>query len=1125
METKLLAASPQYSATVMASAGTGKTWLLVTRLVRLLLEGTAPDSILAITFTRKAAAEMTVRLTDRLYELSVMNDRQRTQALREMGIEPTESLLHNAANLYENHLFEPRHLRITTFHAFCQELLRRFPLEADVPAGFEVLEGSRLLEETAWDGLVNEATRAPDGPVAQGLEALFQRFNGHQGAKAALMQFLHHRSDWWAYTLAESEPANFAYLTLAEQLGVSEDDDPLSDGLTLSVRVELQNYAKMLLTHGTSTLTKAASHIEEALIPERNNEDRLESLNQALLKKSVTPKASKALAKSLGEDGQDRVISLHDKLSTWLLDIQDHHRRIRCLTLSHAWFRVGTRLLDHYQRLKMEQRVLDFGDLEWRAYLLLNQADHALWVQYKLDQRVDHLLVDEFQDTNPTQWHLIFPLLQELASGHAQRQRTVFLVGDAKQSIYRFRRAEPELFPAAQQWLRKHLSAVDHALSASWRSSPAIIEFVNHIFGKDPLRAQLTEFREHSTHRDALWGRVELLPLVTEDSNAPPLLAGLRNPLHQSRELCEDQRHRNEGAVIATHIHSLLEHGTIVGDGSEARPIRYDDIMILVRHRTHVDAYEESLRMANIPYITASRGTLLHCIEIRDVVALLQILIIPFNNLSLATVLRSPLFDCSEDELMMLAAEPGGYWLERLLALSPRLAPGTPLARAAYWLSRWQTLAGQRPIHDLLDRIYSEGNVVARFEAALPEHLRPRVRANLTRFIELALETDSGRYPSLTTFLQRLSILKTQDNDAPDEGATTTTSGSVRLLTIHAAKGLEAPVVFLADSASAPSHKRAYQAVIRWPAHADRPSHFLLCGKPSEADSITNALLEDEARQEHREQINLLYVAITRAKQLLFISGCEPNRGEELGWYGMIAAQLGDVDAIQKNGWSTSSGMLPSPIVGAPLPPTVVNIDPRLAKPFAMPELDIEIAPSRIIVEPMSGQGAEEGRERGIAIHRFLQLLSDVPKPDISAIRQRVIAELALDESKSEVDKWQAEAEHIVSHPAFRDWFDPACYDTAFNEVPIYYYYQTKLVHGVVDRLVIKKDTCALIDYKTHRGANSENLAAMAAPYQEQLRLYTEGIKKLWPDKTVKSFLLFTACADAYTWQEGPGLS
>ena len=1106
----------------MASAGTGKTWLLVTRLVRLLLEGTPPDAILAITFTRKAAAEMAARLADRLYALACMDDAARGQALQEMGITPTAVLLRSAAALYERHLFTPRQVRATTFHAFCQELLRRFPLEADVPAGFEILEGPRQLQEAAWDALVDEATRSPGSPVAQALETLFSGFNGHQGTKAALMRFLHHRSDWWAYTLGQDRPVEYAYQALAAQLAVGDNSDPLDAGLTTLRREELQAYAELLLRHGTATLAKAAAHIEEALAPERKSEARLTSLTQALLKKSVTPKPSKALVKSLGEEGQQHLITLHQRLFAWLSDIQDQYHKRDTLTLSQAWFRAGACLLDHYQRLKTEQRVLDFSDLEWKAFLLLNHADHTLWVQYKLDQRIDHLLIDEFQDTNPTQWHLIFPLLQELAAGEGERQRSVFLVGDAKQSIYRFRRAEPELFPAAQQWLHNRLHAVDHTLSASWRSSPAVIDFVNRLFGDGPLRDRLPEFHAHSTHRTELWGQVEVLPLIAAEEMATPASAGLRNPLQHPRLLIRDQRHRQEGELIAARIQSLLERKTMAGQDKAARPLRYDDIMILVRSRNHVHAYEEALRAASIPYVTASRGTLLDCIEIRDMVALLEILIVPYNNLSLAAVLRSPLFDCSDEDLMRLASEPGGNWLERLAALAPRLEPGSPLARAAHWLPRWQGLAGQRPVHDLLDRIYSEGNVAARYEAAFPAHLRPRVRANLTRFIELALDMDSGRYPSLTAFLERLTALKSLEEDAPDEAAEGAATGNVRLLTIHAAKGLEAPVIFLADAAAPAPAARAYQAMVRWPAQADRPSHFLLCGKPSEADSFTAVLLDEEAQQEQREQTNLLYVALTRAKQLLFISGCKAKRGNDLGWYGAIAAQLGDVETICQSGWCTSSGTAASPAVPDASAAVAAKLDAGLALPLAIKPMDIEIAPSRSIMDSNSDRESdEEGRERGLAIHRFLQLLSSGAASG-PALMRRVSTELNLDGKNHPLEQWQAEAQRVRSSPAFREWFDADCYDRAFNEIPIYYYSGDRLVHGVVDRLVISGDHCTLIDYKTHRGAAADKLGALAAPYHEQLRLYTEGIKRVWPEKTIRTFLLFTACATAHEWQVSP---
>ncbi len=1112
------ASAPAASATVMASAGTGKTWLLVTRVVRLLLEGAAPDAILAVTFTRKAAAEMAARLTQRLAELARLDDHGRRAALAAMGITPTAELLRNAADLYERQLRHTRQVRFTTFHAFCQDLLRRFPLEAQVPAGFEVLDSPGLLEQQAWDALLNEATAAPDGPVGQALALLFDRCNGLHNARAALRQFTHYRSDWWAYTLDQTAPVAWAMQQLAATLEVDPAIDPFTDALSPRARQELHEVAALLARHNTDTSVAQARAIVDALDGEGDSGARLFLLKRGFLTQKDTPlvrKAGKTLADKLGAAGQDRLLELHTLWAERLLEIQDQLRRRATLTLTSAWLAAGTRLLEHFQRIKTEQRMLDFADLEWKAYRLLNHGDHAEWVQYKLDQRIEHILVDEFQDTNPTQWHLLYPLLQELAAGEHERARSVFLVGDAKQSIYRFRRADPQLFPAAQYWLTEHLRAGSYQLAASWRSAPAIIDFVNQVFENGPLHDALAEFPRHSTQRTTLWGAVEVLPLISIENATPPSAPAieLRNPLQQPRVIHQDQRHLQEGKAIAARIRSLINEHNAVGDAGQARPLRYDDIMILVRQRTHVADYEQALRAAGIPYVSANRGTLLHCVEIQDLVSLLTTLIVPYDNLALAQVLRCPLFDCSDEDLIALARyETHVSWFERLRELGPTLAAGTPLARAARWLTRWQDLAGQRPVHDLLDRVYAEGNVPARFDAAFPAHLRPRVRANLTRFIELALEVDSGRYPSLSSFLHRLRKVESADDDAPDEAPIAHAQGGVRILTIHAAKGLEAPVVFLADSAGAGSVHRAYQALVRWPTLAATPSHFLLTGKSSELDRISAALIDEQQREEQREQANLLYVALTRAKQLLFISGCQPQRGDELGWYGLIAAQLGEVNRICQEGWHRQQGTPPPAAPrAARITPLIPDIDPRLNAPLVAPPPDLEIAPSRHAARGDDGfDGDEDGRERGRAIHRFLELLCSEPRCAPHNARGRVAAELSLDANDPRLDAWWDEAARIYGDSALRPWFDAARYDAAYNEVPIQYQQGDAVIYGVIDRLVVHGDRCAVIDYKTHRGA-ADAPHDYAALFREQLHLYAQGVARLWPEKTIDAYLLFTA--------------
>ncbi|MDE2089507.1 MAG: UvrD-helicase domain-containing protein [Gammaproteobacteria bacterium] len=1129
MNRTLEAASPLHNAVVAASAGTGKTWLLVTRIVRLLLHGARPDGILAVTFTRKAAGEMQTRLNERLRALVDLDDGALDVELESLGIEPNGTLREQARRLYETLLFCERPVRITTFHALCQDILRRFPLEADVAPNFELLEATGALQDAAWDALFAEATVQPDGPVAQALETLFDRCASLHGTRQALNAFLDHRSDWWAYTEGAAEPVRQAETALADLLAIDPGVDYTAAFFTPGIRGELQRYARRLRQHATQTYLGHAAQIEHALDEDLTAEQRFSAVKEALLTQKGEPrryKESNAQAKTMGQEGQSEFLALHASLCQAILQTGDHLARCATFTVSHAWYRAGTRYVEHFQRLKLEQRCLDFTDLEWKACRLLNHADNALWVQYKLDQRIDHLLIDEFQDTNPTQWRLVLPLLQELAAGGTERARSVFLVGDDKQSIYRFRRADPRLLQSAGDWLRAHLGARVYTLDASRRSAPAVIELINRVFSNPPLGDLLPSFHIHDTHRTDLWGRVELLPLIEPAVEAGERVApqALRNPLQTPRPSEENRRHYLEGQAIARRIRALIDQRTLVGPDGAAVPLDYNGVVILLRRRTHAQAYEQALREAGIPFLGADRGTLLESLEVRDLEALLEILITPYDNLALAQVLRSPLFAVSDGDLMRLAAIAGpGSWMERLERLAAELPADATLARAWRALSRWRAQAGHIPVHDLLDRIYSEADVLARYQAAFPPALRPRVRAHLTRFIELALEVDSGRYPSLVHFLSRLRELRTYEQQAPGEtpAADGASEARVRLMTIHAAKGLEAPVVFLADAAATPAGRtQAFQALIDWPADAARPASFLLAGRKSGLDSVSRRLLEVQVQAEAREETNLLYVALTRAQQVLIVSGCAPARGSNLGGYGLIAAAAQDAMNLQPDGIRVlESGRPPRPQAGRPTQSATPAPapDPRLSRPLAPVRDAREITPSETADDgEIRAGGDPQGRRRGTAIHRMLELLSAHRAQERDGLLRQVAGEFALDPDDAELAQWWQEALRVVNDPALVALFDPARYDAAYNEVPISYRHGSRWVHGVIDRLVLREDTVTLIDYKTHRQADPENLAPLAEPHREQLRLYAQGVRALWPGRRVRPVLLFTVCARAF---------
>jgi ATP-dependent helicase/nuclease subunit A len=1102
-----LATQPEQSFSVLASAGTGKTWQLVARLTRLLLHGAQLNSILAITFTRKAAGEMQQRLNERLRELLEADERQLDTILSGMGEKPTADIRRRARKLLEQSLRCEQNLRSTTFHSFCQELLQRFPLEAGLPPGFELAEQTGLLIQESWDALFAEATAEPEQPLAESLELLFEMLNGLHNTRSALFTFVEHRSDWWAFTQQARQPAAVATDCLRQQLEPGQQTSSSSDFWNEATRSSLGEFAALLGQHATSTNQKHLAAIENILANTEDPEGAIANIRPVFFtgsgeRRKRTP--SQALCKAMGERGEDRFLELHDAFCEQLEQLTEQQNRQRTLRINSAWYRAGQRMLEHYQHIKRERRLLDFADLEWNTYQLLNHPDHAHWIQFKLDQRIDHLLIDEFQDTNPTQWRLILPLLEEMAAG-GERARSLFIVGDAKQSIYRFRRGNPDLLGVAAEWMQRHLQAGSIHLDHSWRSSPAVMDFVNRVFQHPDMEKLLPGFQAHTTHQNELWGRIELWPLIqTQNETHTVEYSGLRNPLQYPRPLTVDRRYYREGQAIAQRIQELIEQKTA----------RYNDILILMRSRTHLVDYEAALRDQGIPYLSLDRGTLLQSLEIRDLEALLVVLMTPQDNLSLAHVLRSPIFSATDEDLVLLVGKSAGAWIEKLEGVSKDLDNCHPLSRAHRLLTQWRALAGRIPIHDLLERIFHESNLPNRYQAACPSTQVARVQANLTRFIELALEVDAGRYPSLPRFLERVRQLRNLEKEGPSQ-ATPQSEHQQRvcLLTIHAAKGLEAPVVFLADSNSPGSSPPGYQTLVRWPAEADRPSDFMLLSNSRQRDSISKARYDLEQQEEMRESANLLYVALTRAKNMLVVSGCaHTSKRKSSSWYEQIAKTVCDETALSA-AWIHTFKQAPVIEKAAATRETdIVDIDSRLNQPIPTHPFWQEISPSRQLQDTEIEPGSAEGRQRGLAIHRMLQLATQAQgRPfDEAGILSHVATESGLQPDAHLLQQCWNEVKTLLDNRDLAWLLTPATGARTFNEVPIQYRRGQQTVYGIIDRLVVTDVDIHLIDYKTHRIDNLSLPKQLAERYKPQLELYREGIRRLWPDHSIKTYLLLT---------------
>ena len=1111
----------QTNISVSASAGTGKTYLLVSRLLRLLLENTTPNSILAITFTRKAANEMYERLNERLFSLTKADDKELIQELAGLGLD--HSFVDKARQLYEDHLLHAEKIKITTFHAFCHDLLQRFPLEAGISPGFDLLQSSTLLKHQAWQHLLQKATDNPSSTINNYLETIFNECSSPSAVEELLLDdFLEHRSDWWALTHGTNNAVEHAYNNTRRTLGLDKEKDNKTKETVLenTTRQSLLEFTQLLARHKTKTNQGFVDLLSVLLEKELLDFDELMRLHsvffttQGLLRKRTS---SKSQAKSMGDVGEANFLKLHESLADNIATLVDKQRRQLTATFNYAWLNLGQELLSIFQDLKQQQNLLDFSDLEWKVYQLLSESDQSTWVQYKLDQRIDHILIDEFQDTNPTQWHMLYPLLEEIANNpdERERKRSLFIVGDTKQSIYRFRRAEPSLFSASQDWLSKQTSKHKTVhLDSSRRSSPAIIDLFNQVFTHTSMGERLSGFQKHETHHRTLWGHTEILPLIPlpeieEDDSEDPQEISLRNPLEEPRLIEVDQRFELEGQLIAEKIQQLVNSQIAINVNGVKRNIDYGDIMILVKKRRHVADYEKALLKANIPFLGTQRKSLLNTLEIQDIIQLCNVLLAPNNNLALAVVLRSPIFSCDDEDLMTLASHAqlsSSSWYQALETLVEAKQTDTNqsdkgLHYTYSLLKAWREWVGILPVHDLLDRIYHQGNIIKRYAQAFPLHVVNRVRANLTHFVELALEIDSGRYPSLHKFIYQLELLDQRD-ESPDELLSNGNQQAVRLLTIHSAKGLEAPIVFLADATNNEPRNRRHHALIDWPKNSRSPQHFFLSSM--HRDSISQQLIDNEKEKDITEDANLLYVAVTRARQMLFISGVEPRKGSwEDSWYGQIAQSVAS-DFDTDKGWQNSFGQAQSVTANDTELHTEksTTLGTQLIALQQNAKLDNDIGDSNDTVD-------KEAVAYGDTVHHLLNLLTAGRLNHTTDLEQARRHCYSLPQDVDFNACWD-EAVTVFTEPSLQYLFDPSLYKKAYNEQAIHVKNsRDKISYGIIDRLLVNDDEAIIIDYKT--GQHSDNLHEAAEAHRQQLSRYRQAVKTLWPDKQTRAAIVFTA--------------
>ncbi|MCW4115127.1 double-strand break repair helicase AddA [Aurantimonas sp. MSK8Z-1] len=1158
-----LASDPRHSAFVAANAGSGKTHVLTERVLRLLLAGAVPSKILCLTYTKAAAAEMANRVFARLSAWAVMEETALAAELARFdGRRPDADRISAARRLFAEALETPGGLKIQTIHAFCEAILHQFPLEADVPGHFEVLADaeSALLLAEAKRLLITGASATGEDDSRRVLPAFETALDlaGEWGLDALLSEIVARRDAIRRY-LVEAGGLDPALDRLREALELLPHEDN-ADSLLASLwpcphltEAVCRSLLAAARAAAGPTDTKFATRLT-ALLEAPSAALRLEAFQAIVFDSKGNPRSAykglctKAVAESVPDldvrlaRSAERVAESAERLAT-----------LRLYEASAAALTIADRLERDYATLKRRRGRLDFEDLIVRTADLLLRSEAADWVHYKLDKGIDHVLIDEAQDTSPRQWQVVRALIEEFFTGESARDtlRTVFAVGDEKQSIYSFQGASPAMFAQERRRIERQAEAGSLSfhrleLHQSFRSVAHVLQAVDHVFADPGNRRGLSSGDEppvHESARAAEPGLVEVWPPVRAEQ-APQDEDWLKPIDHQPETSPANRLARRIAAQIASWIGQPL---TVKG---VTRPLGAGDVLILVRKRSgFVEAMGAALRSACIPVAGADRLVITDHIAVQDLMALGRVVSNAEDDLSLGEVLKSPLFDFSDDDLMALAlsrgdadtlyfalrrlARPGGE--ERLPDFVPHGERGRLRERGALAFDRLEELrrrSGFEGVFAFYARVLGPEGGRARLTARLGEDVGEVVDA----FLDLALAEESAADPGLDAFLATLEATPPELKREMEHGRS-----EVRIMTVHASKGLEAPVVFLVDPGSAPfSHSHAAR-LVTWedmpglvPGQA--PAILWRVGKDTE-NAVLARLKELEKARAEEEYRRLLYVGMTRAADRLVVCGTAGLRApHEDAWLQRVQAALGPVSVEVKDeadaviAWrfgtapdsrETSDS---APASAAAAPTVVLDLSPLPPEPppprplspstagraHEVERLDEEPSPAPGFVSPVLAGGAEPSQalRRGSVTHRLLQVLPDLPFDEREAAGRRYLD--GVPELPTPVREAALTAAlRVLSDPAYADVFAPGSRAEVALAGTIDFGGKPWRISGLVDRLVVTDTVVTILDYKTNRPAPSA-IAEVPGAYVLQLALYRELLRPLYPEHAIVAALLFT---------------
>ncbi len=1121
-----IACDPQRSVAVEACAGAGKTWMLVSRMIRALLEEDAqhgevkPHEILAITFTKKAAGEMRQRLQEWLAEFAFATPEKLEQELAirgitkehltrpnlntKNGLQPAHSLTEQLQNLYQKTLSQGRGVQIKTFHGWFASLLRTAPLSVleglNLPANYTLLEDDKLAVPSVWRRFFG--TLLKDEHAKRDFEALVTAHGKSQALKA-LDEALSKRVEFELADqkgLVDASVPHFS-VYFADFAGC---ESPEADFLSSESRRHILTEAAKVLGAATQK-TFSAKGVE--------------------LEKSITDNdLAGAIAALLTDKGLPRKFNGTLTDNEFVARAQDLALRFQAAIAQHAaWLhqqrmaRLTRLLINEFGNLKRQRGWVDMNDVERAALVMLSSSELSGWVQERLDARVKHLMIDEFQDTSPLQWQALYAWLSGYA-GAGSKPPVVFIVGDPKQSIYRFRRAEPQVFIAAQKFVRDGLDGDLLSCDHTRRNAVQVVEAVNTVMLQAQDVKQYSDYRAHSTEI-AVAGAVVRLPQIERpakeakeakdesvNDSAEPLW---RDSLTEPKEEIEEKIVTLECRQAAEFIQQLLQSGK-----------KPNEIMVLARKRSRLALMQTELQTLSIASQQPEKTNLADAPEVQDIVALLDVLVSPTHDLSLARALKSPLFGLTDDDLVEIALAHKSSknnnealaisWFNLLLN-SEHLRQ--EIRRLGAKLALWKSWIDSLPPHDALDAIFHDGDVLGRYASAAPATRRESILANLNALLSAALDIDQARYLTPYAFVRAMKAgLSAANSDGESDMADVTQTvkspmtsddSAIRLLTIHGAKGLEADVVIILDTDAEAGKSKSMRVLVDWPGETETPISFVFLASESRPAPSAAAAFEVEKQARLREELNALYVAMTRAREQLVISSSQPRNSNTDSWWQRMQIVAVPAPAPSKpvrpepvEGFFTENDaaieLLVLPTLGNSKNTSKIASNSPVAFEFIAYDAIESIVNSEITTVIVDADESLESR-LGQAMHRLLQR-ADLTQVDTVALEFKL--------SSQEAEQAAQMAQRIMAGEGAWVW-DDAIVSWQGNEIELTA--QGKLLR--LDRLVRRKDTGDwwVLDYK------SESQPQLKPELLAQMRAYVAAVQACYLVEAVKAAFLTAA--------------